>query len=263
MSDLHKAEAHSVANMILRLQAEALYKARERLEYSQWTQAGKLIRETRGRFITTGMGKSGLVARRIAANFTSTGRPAHFLHPADARHGDLGVVDQKLDTLIVVSKSGETGEVVELLELLRFSDVPVLSILGNLRGAISDLSDVVLDASVTTEGEGWLPTVTSGVAAAMGDALVIMSAHWRGFELEDYRKLHPAGLEAEKGPSGRCVYCAPAGTPVGSVGFGPCSPECERKAQWEKQKDCEHASSIPVEGRGHVCAECGFHLTGD
>jgi len=147
-----------------------------------------------GRVILTGMGKSGLVARKIAATMSSTGTPSLFLHPAEAVHGDVGVVSPR-DAALVVSKSGRTGELESLLPAFRLLGLPVIGMLGDPKSPLAERCDVVVDVSVREEAcpLDLAPTASTTAALVMGDALAIALLHRRGFTQEDFALLHPGG----------------------------------------------------------------------
>ncbi len=148
-----------------------------------------------GRIILTGMGKSGLVARKIAATLSSTGTPSLFLHPAEAIHGDMGVANPQ-DVAIIVSKSGRTEELSTLLPAFRLLGAPVIALLGDLNAPVAQNCDVVIDVSVVEEAcpMDIIPTASTTAALVMGDALAIALLHRRGFSEDDFALLHPGGI---------------------------------------------------------------------
>jgi arabinose-5-phosphate isomerase len=147
-----------------------------------------------GKVVLTGIGKSGFIARKIAATLTSTGTRAIFLHASDALHGDLGILD-KSDVVLLVSNSGETDEVIAMLPYLKHRSVPLIAIVGNLTSTLASNSDVVLDASVDKETCPFdlAPTASTTVALAIGDALALTVMQIKGLTLEDFALNHPAG----------------------------------------------------------------------
>ncbi|MBI1932014.1 MAG: KpsF/GutQ family sugar-phosphate isomerase [Ignavibacteriales bacterium] len=161
---------------------------------TSFAEAVKLIYETNGRIIFTGMGKSGLIARKIVATFNSTGTAAFYLHPTDALHGDLGMV-RKGDVAIIISKSGTTDELKNLVLMFRRIEVKIIGILGIINSAIARDCDVVLDASVKEEACPYdlAPTSSTTAALVIGDAVAISVLELRGFTQEDFAMLHPAG----------------------------------------------------------------------
>lgn len=152
------------------------------------------IFESKGRVVFTGMGKSGLIARKIVATLNSTGTPAIFMHPTDALHGDLGMVRSE-DVVIIISKSGNTEELLDLLFMLKRMKIPIISMIGNIDSKIAKESDFVLDVSVKEEACPYdlAPTASTTAALAMGDAIAIALLEMRGFTADDFALLHPAG----------------------------------------------------------------------
>ena len=151
----------------------------------------------RGRAIVTGMGKSGLVARKIAATLTSTGTPSVYLHPAEGIHGDAGVA-LKGDVVIALSKSGETDELLQLLGVFKRFDLPIVALVGAPRSTLARRADVVLDCSVDEEAcpHDLTPTASSTAMIAMGDALAMALLTRRDFRPEDFAVFHPGGAWA-------------------------------------------------------------------
>ena len=174
-------------------EAQAILAASARLDRSL-VAAVELILGHTGKLIVTGLGKSGHVARKIVATLQSTGTPAVFLHPAEAAHGDLGVC-QPGDSVLVISKSGATAELLELVPALRELRPALIGILGNAASPLAREMDVVLDSSVQREAdpEGFTPTASSAVALAVGDALAIGLMQARGFTAEHFARLHAGG----------------------------------------------------------------------
>jgi arabinose-5-phosphate isomerase len=179
---------------LLRIEAQALLDAAERLDPGTYAKAVDVVVNCRGKAILTGAGTSGIIARKIAATLTSTGTPAAFLHPSDALHGGLGAVSSD-DVVIAISNSGETGEVLGLLPYLRNRQVPVISIVGNLTSTLADASLVVLDATAEREAcpHNLAPTSSTTVALAVGDALAILLLEAKGLTPEDFALNHPSG----------------------------------------------------------------------
>ncbi len=166
---------------------------------SSFVEAVNLIFNSDGRIIVAGMGKSGIVARKIVATFNSTGTSAVYLHPTDALHGDLGIV-RKGDVLIVISKSGVTEELLSLTTMVKRMEVPVIGILGNENSPMANLSNVVLDIKVKEEAcpHGLAPTSSTTVSMVLGDALAVAVLEMRGFTAKDFASLHPAGSLGKK-----------------------------------------------------------------
>lgn len=189
-------EQEYAAQMIelLRLEAAAIMRAAERAHPEQLEQAVSLLRACSGKVVLIGVGKSGLVARKIAATLTSTGTAAVFLHPADALHGDLGIVSHG-DVAVALSNSGETDELLTILPYLKNRQVPVVAIIGNLSSTLARHADVRLDASVDQEACPYnlTPTTSTTVALAIGDALAVTLMKAKGVSQEDFASNHPSG----------------------------------------------------------------------
>jgi len=164
-----------------------------------FVKAVNLLCTTNTRVILIGMGKSGLVARKLAATLASCGTPAVFIHPAEAGHGDLGMI-LKEDVIIAVSYSGETREIVDLLDFFKRIGAKLIAITGNLNSWIAKYSDIVLDACVEREaGPGnVIPTASSTAALALGDALAIAVMRKKGFDEQDFAFVHPKGQAGRK-----------------------------------------------------------------
>ncbi len=178
---------------VLRLETEALEEAARRLG-DTFADAVQAIAKSDGRVIVSGAGKSGLIARKIAATLTSTGTPASFLHPTDSLHGDLGIVGDS-DVAILLSKSGESDELLALLDHLKRLGVCTIVITGTARSTLAAHADLVLDAWVREEAcpHDLAPTTSTTVALAIGDALAIALLEEKGFRAEDFARLHPGG----------------------------------------------------------------------
>lgn len=178
---------------VLRLEREAIAQVEARLDDS-FVRAVELIAVSPGRVIVAGVGKTGIIARKIAATLTSTGTPAIFLHPVESVHGDLGLVGPT-DVAILISKSGATGELLVLLEELKRLGVRVISIIGDVASSLARYSDVVLDATVSEEAcpHDLAPTTSTTAALALGDALAVALLERKGFRREDFARLHPGG----------------------------------------------------------------------
>jgi arabinose-5-phosphate isomerase len=179
---------------VLRIEADAISSMLDRID-SRFAQAVNLIYESRGRLIVSGIGKSGIIARKIVATMNSTGTPAIYLHPADAIHGDLGMVRNE-DVVILISKSGNTEELKLILPIFRRIGVKLISILGAAHSALAEVSDVILDASVREEAcpHNLAPTASTTAALALGDALAVALLRKRDFSMEDFAMFHPGGM---------------------------------------------------------------------
>ena len=178
---------------VVRLERESLAMVEDRLGDS-FAEAVTMIAKSTGRVIVTGVGKSGLIGRKIAATLTSTGTPAVFLHPMDSVHGDLGIVGPE-DVAILLSKSGESDELLGLLEHLQGLGVRTVAITGEMGSALARLCDVALDAWVREEActHDLAPTTSTTAALALGDALAVALLDYKGFRREDFARLHPGG----------------------------------------------------------------------
>ena len=178
---------------VLRLEAEAISGVERRLG-DPFVQAVEMIATSSGRVIVAGVGKTGIIARKIAATLTSTGTPALFLHPVESVHGDLGLVGAG-DLAVLVSKSGTTDELLVLLEQLKRLGVRVIAITGAPDAPLARYADVVLDASVREEAcpHDLAPTTSTTAALALGDALAVALLERKGFRREDFARLHPGG----------------------------------------------------------------------
>ncbi len=178
---------------VLALEAEAIRRVAERLGPA-FAAAVQLLAQAKGRLIVAGLGKSGLVARKVAATFTSTGTPATFLHPVDSLHGDLGIVGRD-DVAILLSKSGASDELFRLVNQLKRLGVPLIVITGEPESVLARQADVALDAGVAEEAcpVTLAPTASTTAALALGDALAVTLLEVKGFRREDFAALHPGG----------------------------------------------------------------------
>ena len=179
---------------VLKMEANALTLSSERLKPEELERAINLLANCSGKVVVAGVGKSGLVARKIASTLTSTGTAAVYLHPADALHGDLGLVAAK-DVVIVLSNSGETDELIAMLPHLKHRNVPIIAIVGTLSSTLARNAEAVLDASVEQEAcpLNLAPTTSTLVALAIGDALAATLMEVKGITSEDFASNHPAG----------------------------------------------------------------------
>jgi arabinose-5-phosphate isomerase len=183
----------ALAQKVLRTEAAAILALTDRLD-ERFVRAVGLLFECKGRVIVTGMGKSGIISRKIAATLSSTGTPAFFLHPAEAFHGDLGVI-QADDVIVALSQSGETEEIVRLLETVRRLGARLIALTGTTESTLGQAADVALDCRVSEEAcpMNLVPTASTTAALAMGDALAITLLVEKGFQPEDFANLHPGG----------------------------------------------------------------------
>ncbi len=178
---------------VIRIEAEAIAALEKRID-ENFEKAVDLIYNCKGRVIVTGMGKSGLVARKIVATMNSTGTPSIFLHPSDAVHGDLGMVRAE-DVVICISKSGDTMEIQELVPMFKRIGVPLISMVGNVKSPLANASRIVLDVSVKEEACPFdmAPTASTTATLAFGDALAIALLEKREFTREEFAMYHPGG----------------------------------------------------------------------
>jgi len=183
----------AAAQRTLDIELQALQGLRQRLD-GAFVRACRLMLACRGRVVVSGMGKSGHVAGKIAATLASTGTPAFFLHPAEAGHGDLGMITRS-DVLVALSNSGETAELVTLLPHLKRLGVPLIALTGRMDSTLGRAADVALDAGVELEAcpLNLAPTASTTAALALGDALAVALLEARGFSAEDFARAHPGG----------------------------------------------------------------------
>ncbi|OFW17770.1 MAG: D-arabinose 5-phosphate isomerase [Acidobacteria bacterium RIFCSPLOWO2_02_FULL_59_13] len=188
-----KSKTLSTARKVLQTEADAILALIKRLDAS-FDRAVDLLASTKGRVIVTGMGKSGQVAKKIAATFSSTGTPSFFLHPAEAIHGDLGMLVAG-DTVIALSYSGETEEILRLLDRIKRLGIPLISMTGNPQSTLAQSSDVLLDVGIEKEAclLNLAPTASTTASLAMGDALAVALLERKGFQEDDFAELHPGG----------------------------------------------------------------------
>ena len=186
------------AKEVLKIEAEAILDLLERVG-SEFEKAVQMILEAKGRVILTGMGKSGLVGRKISATFSSTGTPSLFLHPGEAIHGDLGMVTRE-DVVLAISNSGYTPEIKNIMPILKDMGTKIISFTGGLDSPMALESDAVIDVGVEREAcpMGLAPTASTTAALAMGDALAVVLINSRRFSSKDFKKFHPGGSLGER-----------------------------------------------------------------
>jgi arabinose-5-phosphate isomerase len=186
------------ARRVLKIEAQAIEDVLARLDTS-FERAVELLFGCKGRVVVTGMGKSGLIGRKISATLSSTGTPSFFLHAAEALHGDLGMLARG-DAMLAVSYGGETEEIVRLLEALKRLEMPLVTLTGKTNSTLAEASDVVLDVSVREEAcsMNLAPTASTTVAMAVGDALAVSLLEKRDFRPDDFAALHPGGRLGKK-----------------------------------------------------------------
>ena len=182
------------AGDVLRIESNGILSMVQRLDES-FVRAVRLLQNCHGKVVVTGMGKSGLICRKIAATLASTGTPAFFLHAGDALHGDLGMVKQG-DVILAISNSGETDEILKLLPHIRHHGLKLVVMTGNPRSTLAQAGDVVLNVGVDEEAcpLGLAPTASTTAALAMGDALAVIVLEEKGFKEEDFALRHPGGI---------------------------------------------------------------------
>jgi len=187
------AKALDLARQVLRIEADAVMALAGRID-GAFVQALALILNCRGRVIVSGMGKSGHVGRKIASTLSSTGTPAYFVHPAEASHGDLGMITRD-DALIAISNSGESAELLMIVPIVKRLGAKLISITGNRHSALAVEADVHLDAAVALEAcpLNLAPTASTTAVLALGDALAVALLDSRGFGAEDFARSHPGG----------------------------------------------------------------------
>ena len=190
---MNPGELIELGRRVVRLEAQAMAEVEGRLG-DEFARAVRLIADSKGRVIVAGVGKSGLIGRKIAATLTSTGTPAAFLHPVDSVHGDLGIVGVD-DVAILLSKSGESDELLGLLAHLKGFGVKTIAITGVPTSALGRNCDVCLDAAVREEAcpHDLAPTTSTTAALVLGDALAVALLQEKGFQREDFARLHPGG----------------------------------------------------------------------
>lgn len=186
-------DMNKLACEVFDIEANAILKLKQSIGID-FDKAIDLLYNSRGKVIITGMGKSGLIGKKIAATLTSTGTPSYFLHPAESTHGDSGIITRD-DVVIAISNSGETQELLNLLPLIKRFGVPVISMTGNMESTLAKAGNVVLNISVEKEAcpLGKAPTASTTATLAMGDALAVCLLKKRGFTEEDFLVYHPGG----------------------------------------------------------------------
>jgi arabinose-5-phosphate isomerase len=194
----HPQQTLQLARDTLDIEAAALLQLKERLD-QRFVQAVDMMLAVQGRVVVTGMGKSGHIGRKIAATLASTGTPAMFVHPAEASHGDLGMI-KLVDVVLAISNSGESDELVAILPVLKRQGVPLIAMTGGLTSSLARHADVVLDCSVDKEAcpLNLAPTASTTAQLAMGDALAVALLDARGFKPEDFARSHPGGSLGRK-----------------------------------------------------------------
>jgi len=198
MAEMPEINILEIARKVLRIEANAVMGLIERLD-SRFQKAVDIVFESKGKVIVSGMGKSGLIGKKIAATLASTGTPAFFMHPAEASHGDLGMVSSE-DVVIAISNSGETDELLDLVPFLKRFNVQLIAMTGEANSTLARAADVNLDVTVKEEAcpLGIVPTASTTASLAMGDAIAVALLTKRGFREEDFASFHPSGSLGKK-----------------------------------------------------------------
>ena len=193
METMTLSKINELAKEVLEIEANSILRLKNNIG-EEFDKAIDILYNCRGRVIVTGMGKSGIIGKKIAATMSSTGTPAYFLHPAESTHGDSGVITRE-DVIIAISNSGETQELMNLLPLIKRFGCPMIGMTGNLNSTLAKTSEVVLDISVEREAcpLGKAPTASTTATLAMGDTLAVCLMEKKGFTKEDFLMFHPSG----------------------------------------------------------------------
>ena len=188
----------SIAKNVIKIESDAVSLLQNRIN-NIFELAVKTLLECKGRLIISGMGKSGIISQKIASTMSSTGTPAYFVHPSEAIHGDLGMITNQ-DIIIILSNSGETSELIQILPALQKKEVTIIGLIGKAGSTLSNEADIFLDTSVEKEActLDLAPTASTTATLAMGDALAISLLELRGFNKENFAELHPGGMLGKK-----------------------------------------------------------------
>ena len=183
---------------VLEIEAKTILNAINKLDH-QFEKAVNILLNTKGRIVITGMGKSGIVGKKISATLTSTGSPSVFLHPSEALHGDIGIINSD-DVVVALSTSGETSEVIRLINYIKRIGVKLIAMVGDPSSTLAQESDVYIDCGIEKEAcpIGLVPTASTTLTLAMGDAISIALMQKKGFSEEDFHFYHPAGSIGKK-----------------------------------------------------------------
>jgi len=234
------------ASEVLTLEAESILAVRDRLS-EEFEKAIILLLECPGKVVVTGMGKSGHIGTKIAATLASTGTPAFFVHPAELRHGDFGMLEER-DIVVALSSSGETQEIKQVLDPIKRLGLKLISLTGNLDSSLAKASDVVIDVGVEREAcpLNLAPTSSTTVALAMGDAIALVLMQQKGFQKEDFARSHPGGNLGKQLMSVSDVMRS--GIQVPTVGLG--ADHGAILTEIDKKK-CGFTTVVDDEGRLH------------
>ena len=191
---MKKTDIKAIARNVIKTEASAVALLEGRID-DIFESAVMSILECQGRLIVSGMGKSGLISQKIASTMSSTGTPTYFVHPGEAIHGDLGMITGQ-DIIIILSNSGETSELIQILPSLKKKNVTIIGLIGKYGSTLANKSDIFLNTSVEKEActLDLAPTASTTAALAMGDALAISLLELRGFNKENFAELHPGGM---------------------------------------------------------------------
>ena len=187
-----------IAKKVLKVESQAINQLINKLS-NDFEKSIQAILKCKGRIIILGMGKSGIIGKKIAATMSSTGTPSYFVHPAEAIHGDLGMITNN-DIIILISNSGETSELIQLISALKSKRVKIIGMIGNKDSTLANQSNFNLDTSINEEAcpLDLAPTASTSATMALGDALAIVLLELKGFDKEDFAKLHPGGSLGKK-----------------------------------------------------------------
>lgn len=193
LSTMNTVRINELAKEVLTIEANSILRLRNNIG-AEFDKAIEILYHCKGRVIITGMGKSGIIGKKIAATLSSTGTPSYFLHPAESTHGDSGIITRE-DVIIAISNSGETQELLNVLPLIKRFGIPMIAMTGKLNSTLSNASDITLDISVEKEAcpLGKAPTASTTATLAMGDAIAVCLLEKRGFSEEDFLIFHPSG----------------------------------------------------------------------
>ena len=191
---MKNSDIKTIAKEVIKIEADAVSLIADRID-KNFESAVNTILQCKGRLIVSGMGKSGLISQKIASTMASTGTPSHFVHPGEAIHGDLGMITEE-DVLLIVSNSGETMELIQIIPAIKKKNVKVVGMIGRRGSSLASSADIYLDTSVEKEActLDLAPTASTTATLAMGDALAVALLELRGFNQEDFAELHPGGM---------------------------------------------------------------------
>ncbi|MEO0213578.1 MAG: KpsF/GutQ family sugar-phosphate isomerase [candidate division WOR-3 bacterium] len=194
MKLLNEEKILEIARRTIDIEIESLFELKKSLN-SSFVKSIEILANCKGKVVLIGIGKSGIIARKISSTLSSTGTPSIFLHPAEAIHGDLGMID-KNDVAVIISNSGETEEIINIIPYLKFLNIPIICITGNKNSTLAQKSDVIIDIKIIREAcpLNLAPTSSTTATLVLGDAIAITLMELKGFTKEQFAKLHPGGL---------------------------------------------------------------------